>query len=68
VSRIKVRNPAGGEYSFSTREEFDHALAGGHITAEWEIFHSTSNRWLSVSVHPAFQAVVNREGKSQAQQ
>lgn len=56
MSRIRVRNPAGVEQSFETKEEFSKELGGGGINAEWEIFHSRTSRWLSVAVHPAFQA------------
>ena len=60
MSRIKVRNPSGSEFSFHTREEFSHEVVCGNITAEWEIFHTKANSWLSVSAHPAFQAVATR--------
>ena len=60
MSRIKVRNPGGSEFSFHTREDFCHEVVRGNITAEWEIFHAMTNHWLSVRVHPAFQAIVNR--------
>jgi hypothetical protein len=60
VSRIKVRNPSGSEFSFHTREEFSHEVVSGTITAEWEIFHTKANSWLSVSAHPAFQAIASR--------
>jgi len=59
MSRIKVRNPAGSEHSFQSREEFVLDIVRGKITADWEIFHTTRSRWLPVRVHPAFQAVAN---------
>lgn len=60
MSGIKVRNPSGSEFSFHTREEFAYEVVRGNITAEWEIFHTKANHWLSVSAHPAFQAIANR--------
>ena len=60
MSRIKVRNPSGSEFSFHTPEEFSHEVVRGIITAEWEIFHNKANHWLSVSEHPAFQAIAKR--------
>ncbi|HEY7682489.1 MAG TPA: hypothetical protein VH879_07575 [Gemmatimonadales bacterium] len=55
MSRIKLRNPTGQEYSFYTREEFILALGHGNITTEWEIFHGKAGCWLPITVHPAFQ-------------
>ena len=54
VSHIKVRNPAGSEYSFGTVEEFTHAIQSGGITADWEIYHATGKRWLPITRHPVF--------------
>lgn len=54
VSHIKVRNPAGSEYSFGTVEEFTHAIQSGGITAEWEVYHARGHRWLPVTQHPVF--------------
>lgn len=56
MTRIKVRNPGGKEYSFVTKIEFLHALEGGRITAAWEIYHQSCGRWLPIMLHPAFQA------------
>lgn len=60
MTRIKTRNPAGGEYSFYSREEFTKAIEGGGVTAEWQVYHSASGRWLPISAHPAFGQVRKR--------
>ncbi len=67
MSRIKVRNPSGNEFSFHTREEFSHEVVRGNITAEWEIFHTKANSWLSVSAYPAFQAIASRPPTEETQ-
>jgi hypothetical protein len=54
VSRFKLRNPAGSEYSFGTVEEFTHAIHSGGITADWEIYHGAGKRWLPITQHPVF--------------
>jgi guanylate kinase len=63
MSRIKVRDGDGVEYSFSTREEFAHAVEQGGVTADWQIFHSTTERWLPVNVHPVYQTAMVRSRK-----
>jgi hypothetical protein len=62
VSRFKLRNPAGSEYSFGTVEEFTHAILSGGITADWEIYHVTGHRWLPIVRHPVFLAGHPRRG------
>lgn len=52
----KVRSPDGREFSFSTREEFGHAIGRGGITAQWSVLHLTTGRWLPVTEHPVFRA------------
>jgi hypothetical protein len=54
MTRIKVRTPTGGEYSFYTLEEFVSAIERGRIKADWQVFHTTAGRWLPVTAHPAF--------------
>lgn len=54
MSYLKLRNPAGSEYSFGTVEEFAHAVQSGGITADWEIYHATGQRWLPITRHPVF--------------
>lgn len=56
MTRIKVRSPAGREYTFVTPIEFLHALEGGRITAAWSIYHQSAGRWLPIMRHPAFRA------------
>ena len=53
MTRIRTRNPLGGEYSF-TREEFVRAVERRGITADWQVYHATSGQWLPVTAHPAF--------------
>jgi hypothetical protein len=60
MTRIKTRNPTGGEYSFYSREEFAKAIEGGGVTPEWQVYHSASGRWLPISAHPAFGQVRKR--------
>jgi hypothetical protein len=52
--RIKTRNPAGGEFCFFNREELAKAVQEGWITPGWQIFHSSTGRWLPITVHPTF--------------
>ena len=54
MSYLKLRNPAGSEYSFGTVEEFAHAVQSGGITADWEVYHATGRRWLPITRHPVF--------------
>jgi hypothetical protein len=56
VSCTKVRSPDGREFSFSTREEFAHAIRRVGITAQWTVLHLTTERWLPVTEHPVFRA------------
>jgi hypothetical protein len=65
MSPIKVRNPAGVEFSFRSREEFSGELVRGGINADWEIYHSRTSRWLSVAVHPAFQAHAGQDDQQE---
>jgi hypothetical protein len=67
MSRIKVRDGDGVEYSFSTKEEFSQAVEGGGVTADWQIFHSTSELWLPVDVHPIYQSAVVRSRRAVSQ-
>jgi hypothetical protein len=60
MTRIKTRNPAGGEYSFFSREEFVKAIERGGVTAEWQVYHAASGRWLPIGAHPAFSQVAKR--------
>lgn len=64
MSRIKVRDADGVEYSFSTREEFAQAVEQGGVTADWQIFHLTGERWLPVNVHPIYQSAMMRSPKA----
>ncbi len=54
MARIKVRCPAGVEYSFAMGEEFSQAVRLGSITAAWEVFHRRNNVWLPMALHPLF--------------
>jgi len=54
MTHIRTRNPHGGEYSFYSREEFIRAVDRGGITAEWQVLHGATGRWLPISAHPAF--------------
>ena len=54
MTHIRTRNPHGGEYSFYSREEFVRAVERGGITAEWQVLHGATGRWLPISAHPAF--------------
>jgi hypothetical protein len=54
MTHIRTRNPAGGEFSFYSREEFVKAVQRGGITAQWEVLHGASGRWLPITAHPAF--------------
>jgi hypothetical protein len=56
VSEIKVRNAAHSEFCFSTVEEFADVIQTGGITADWEVYHTTAQRWLPISRHPTFAA------------
>jgi hypothetical protein len=64
MTRIRTRNPAGGEYSF-TREEFVRAVERHGITADWQVYHAASGRWLPVTAHPAFPLGSGRGSGSQ---
>jgi hypothetical protein len=54
MTHIRTRNPAGGEFSFYSREEFVRAVERGGITPEWQVLHGASGRWLPITAHPAF--------------
>lgn len=56
MSCTKVRSPDGREFSFSTREEFGHAIRRVGITAQWTVLHLATERWLPVTEHPVFRA------------
>lgn len=54
MTHIRTRNPAGGEFSFYSQEEFVRAVERGGITPDWEVLHGASGRWLPITSHPAF--------------
>jgi hypothetical protein len=64
MTHIRTRNPLGGEYSFYSREEFVRAVERGGITAEWQILHGATGRWLPISAHPAFTKAAQKSGQS----
>jgi hypothetical protein len=61
VSEIKVRNAAHSEFCFSTVEEFADVIQTGGITADWEVYHATAQRWLPITRHPVFAARGHQE-------
>lgn len=67
MTHIRTRNPAGGEFSFYSREEFVKAVERGGITAEWEVLHGATGRWLPITAHPAFQPPPRKSRNSGAQ-
>lgn len=54
MARIKVRCPAGIEYTFAMGEEFSQVVRLGSITAAWEVFHKSKSVWLPMALHPLF--------------
>ena len=62
MARIKVRCPAGVEYSFSMGEEFAQIIRLGSITAAWEVFHEMKHIWLPMALHPLFRTLSSVEG------
>jgi hypothetical protein len=60
MTHIKTRNPAGGEYSFYSRAEFVRAIERGGLSADWQVFHAASGRWLPISAHPAYAQTVRK--------
>jgi hypothetical protein len=68
MTHIRTRNPLGGEYSFFSREEFIRAVERGGITADWEVLHGATGRWLPISAHPAFNRAPRKTRASGAQQ
>ncbi len=54
MARMKVRCPAGVEYSFAIGEEFSQVVRLGSITAAWEVFHEMKGVWLPMALHPLF--------------
>lgn len=68
MTHIRTRNPLGGEYSFYSREEFIRAVERGGITADWEVLHGATGRWLPISAHPAFNRAPRKTRASGSQQ
>jgi hypothetical protein len=64
MARIKVRCPAGIEYTFAMGEEFSQVVRLGSITAAWEVFHKSKSVWLPMALHPLFRqlAVADSHG------
>jgi hypothetical protein len=56
MAELRIRDSEGQEHPF-TRDEFVRSVGRGEIPASWEVFHGAGNRWLPVSVHPAFRQV-----------
>ena len=57
MSPVRARTATGTELTFASREEFGHAVASGRVTSDCEVFHTRGNRWLPVTVHPAWPSV-----------
>jgi hypothetical protein len=51
---FRIRLASGEEAVFRTVDELALAIQSGSVTAGSEIFHSKSQRWLSIKVHPAY--------------
>ena len=62
MARIKVRCPAGVEYSFAMGEEFLQVVRLGNITAAWEVFHRRKSIWLPMALHPLFRKLDAPDG------
>jgi len=59
MAELRVRDSDGQEHRY-TRDAFVQAVGRGMVPAHWEIFHSVADRWLPVSVHPAFSQTQSR--------
>lgn len=52
---FRVRLASGKETVFETVDELALGIQGGAIPATAEIFHSKTQKWLPISVHPVFE-------------
>lgn len=55
TSMFRVRLASGKEAVFETVDELALGIQGGSIPATAEIFHSKTQKWLPISVHPVFE-------------
>ncbi len=54
MAPIRVQTPAGDELVFSSPAELASASRRGEVRADWKVFHERRNRWLPITMHPAF--------------
>lgn len=64
---FRIRLPAGGETEYDSVAALAQAIRGGLVPGNSEIYHRTSQRWLPISAHPAWDEAAPRPEGSMGQ-
>lgn len=54
----RIRLASGEEAVYRTAEELAQAVTSGVVSADADVFHKSADRWLPISLHPDYRAVV----------